>query len=206
MGVSMYKSSSLPPLSMWNRCQESFLHFRSLIGFRWNTKAKLWAWAHSSSTSCTPGFISTHGTSCLTCCLRSGQKISFCCAPLHPPISHWKSILFFPHICWTYSLFLDRSRAVERSKRKNRQKYKFLFLSFHQHSLNFFHVFQVRSSFCMPYVTRIIPHCIAMSSYWGIHFSQSILWFFRILHIYMLISFRSPRISMPSPKYSFISR
>lgn len=99
MGVSMYKSSSLPPLLMWNRCQESFLHFRWLIGFRWNTKARLWPWAHSSSTRCTPGFINTHGTSCLICCHRSGQKQSFCCAPLHPPPKPLKiTFIFSSHL------------------------------------------------------------------------------------------------------------
>lgn len=111
MGVFMYKSPSLPPVSMWNRRQESFLRFPSMIGFRWSTKQ-----------------ISEHEhphpphTALQALLTLMGFLVSFALpgrAGNNPPtLPHFtpskplKTTFIFSHIGLTYSIFLDISRSI----------------------------------------------------------------------------------------------
>ena len=111
MGVSMYKSSPLPPVSMVEQMPRELSAVLLLDWFQMIHKANLWVWARSLSTLCASGFINTHGTSCLICCPRTSQKPSSHCAPLHP-LQAMEKHFSFSHTSLTYSIFLDISRST----------------------------------------------------------------------------------------------
>lgn len=80
MGVSMYKPSSLPPVSMVEEMPRELSAVLLTDWFQMEHKSNSWSMSTLIlHTHCTPGFMNTHGTAWLICCPRSGQKWS----------SHW---------------------------------------------------------------------------------------------------------------------